>query len=257
MTLVDAHCHIEGDALAQVDALVARAQAAGVSKAVIVGQFQAPGDFGQALSAAAAHPDFFVLTYGIHPHDAAKATEADWAELDRLVALPQVHAVGETGFDFFYNHSPREPQEAAFRRQCTMAKVLHKPLVVHVRDAHDDAYRLLKEEGVTDGVIHCFTGGPEDAKRYVDLGLHISISGIVTYKKTEALAEAVTATPLERLLVETDSPYLAPIPHRGKKNEMAFVVETTKKVAQLKARPWEEVATVCAENTARLFRFAL
>lgn len=252
MILVDAHCHLEPKDYPVPDEVVARAQAAGVRHAVVVGQLQAPGDFGHALAVARARPDFLTPTMGIHPHDAAKATPADWAELERLCALPEVKAVGEAGLDFYYEHSPRLEQAEAFRRQCALATKLGKPLVVHVRDAHPECIAILREERMSRGMIHCFTGDTEQARSYLDLGFHLSISGVVTYKKTEALQAAVAFAPLDRLMVETDSPYLAPVPHRGKKNEPANVQETAKKVAELHRADPEAVALSCARNTDRL-----
>jgi TatD DNase family protein len=226
-------------------------------RAVVVGQFQEPGDFGHALELARAHPDFLVPTLGIHPHESARATDGDWRALEELCALGDVRAVGEAGLDYYYDRSPRDAQRDSLVRQAALARRLEKPLVVHVRDAHEDCYRILSESGVTRGVIHCFTGDRQAATRYVDLGFHISISGVVTYKKTEALQDAVRFVPADRLLVETDSPYLAPVPHRGRKNEPAYVVETAKKVAELKGVPLEEIARRTSENAAALFGFTL
>lgn len=257
MILVDAHCHLERKDFEDASGVVARAREAGVVRAVVVGQLQKPGDFGNALEMARAFPDFLVATMGIHPHDAAQATDEDWAELERLCAVDEVRAVGEGGLDYYYDHSPRDAQRRSLERQCVLAKTLGKPLVVHVRDAHEDCARILQEQGMAEGVIHCFTGDTAAAKSYLDLGFHISISGVVTYKKTEALQDAVRFVPLDRLLVETDSPFLAPVPHRGKKNEPRHVVETAKKIAELKALTAEEVALRTAENAARLFRFSL
>jgi TatD DNase family protein len=252
MILIDSHCHLEPKDFPQAGEAIARARANGVVHAVVVGQFQAPGNFGQALEVARAHPDFLTPTMGIHPHDAAAATEADWVALEVMCALPEVHAVGEAGLDFYYDHSPRQTQAQAFRRQCQLAKKLAKPLVVHVRDAHPECLALLRDEGLHDGIIHCFTGDTDHARAYLDLGFHLSISGVVTYKKTEALQAAVVFAPLDRLMVETDSPYLAPVPFRGKKNEPAYVHETAKKLAELKGLDAHVVALQCALNTKRV-----
>lgn len=257
MTLIDAHCHLEPKDYPAVADVLARARAAGLVHAIIVGLLQRPGDFGQALELARAHPDFLSPTAGIHPHDAAAATPADWDTLAKLAARPEVVAVGEAGLDYFYDHSPREVQAEAFRRQCQLAGQVGKPLVVHVRDAHQDCARILEEEGVRGGQIHCFTGDLSAARRYLDLGFHLSISGVITYKKTEPLQEAVRFAPLDRLLVETDSPYLAPVPWRGKKNEPGYVAETAKKVAELHGKAADEVALTCAQNTASLFRLSI
>lgn len=255
MILVDSHCHLEE--LDEVSGTVERARAAGVVHAVVVGQFRQPGDFGRALQVAGAVPDFFSATMGIHPHDAGKATEEDFRTLSELCQRPDVVAVGEAGLDYYYNHSPREVQISVFRRQCALAVALDKPLVVHVRDAHLRCYEILRGQDVRRGVIHCFTGDQADARRYLDLGLYLSISGIVSYRKTEALQEAVKYAPLDRLLVETDSPYLAPLPYRGKKNQPAYVAEVAKKLAEIKSMPAPEVGLATSRNSAALFGFDL
>lgn len=254
MKLIDAHCHLEKKDFPATAEVIERARAQGVVHAVVVGQLQAPGDFGFALEAARAHPDFLTPTMGIHPHDAAAARPDDWDTLERHCRLPEVAAVGETGLDYFYNHSPKAEQLEAFHRQCQLAKQVRKPVIIHVRDAHDDCVDVLRSEGLREGMIHCFTGDTDAARRYLDLGFFISISGVVTYKKSEALQAAVAFIPLERLMVETDSPFLAPIPFRGKKNEPGYVAATAKKIAELKGLDPEATALTCARNTAGLLR---
>lgn len=254
MKLIDAHCHLEPKVFPATAEVIARARAQGVVHAVVVGQFQRPGDFGSALDAARAHPDFLTPTMGIHPHDAAAALPDDWVALERFARLSEIAAVGETGLDYFYNHSPKEAQLEAFHRQCQLAKQVGKPVIIHVRDAHDDCVEVLRSEGMHEGMIHCFTGDTDAARKYLDLGFFISISGVVTYKKSEALQAAVAFTPLERLMVETDSPFLAPIPFRGKKNEPGYVAETAKKVGELKGVDAETAALTCARNTKQLLK---
>jgi TatD DNase family protein len=257
MRLVDAHCHLEVKDYPDVMAVLEQARAAGLVHAIVVGQFHGPGDWGNALELAARHSDFLSPTLGIHPHEAARATEDDLATLERTCARPEVRAVGEAGLDYYYDNSPRDVQARVFRHQCALALKLGKPLVVHVRDAHDDCEAILRETGVTRGVIHCFTGDTAAAKRYLDLGFLLSLSGVVTYKNAQALQDAVRFAPLERLMVETDSPYLAPVPHRGRKNQPAHVVETAKKVAELKGVTLEEVAAATTANAAALFGLTL
>ena len=254
---VDAHCHLEADDYTPLEPVLERARAAGLVHAVVVGQFQGPGDWGNALQVAAAHPGFLSPTLGVHPHEEARAGPEDLEFLTQACARPEVRAVGEAGLDYYYDRSPREVQAEVMRFQCRLAVQLGKPLVVHVRDAHADCAAILREEGVRRGVIHCFTGATEDARVYLDLGLHISLSGVVTYKKTEALQDAVRFAPLDRLLVETDSPYLAPVPHRGRKNEPAHVVETGRKVAELKGVDVAEVADTTTRNAAAVFGLPL
>lgn len=254
MILIDAHCHLERTDFAEPAEVIARARAAGVVHAVVVGQLQRSGDFGDALAVAAAHAGFLTPTMGIHPHDAAAATEADLEALAALCARPEIAAVGETGLDYYYDRSPRPRQQEVFRRQCQLARALDKPVVIHVRDAHAECHQILQEEGMRRGMIHCFTGDTEAARRYLDLGFFLSISGIVTYKKSEALQEAVRFAPLDRLMVETDSPFLAPVPHRGRQNEPGFVAEVARKIAELKRADPEEVALIAARNTAALLK---
>jgi TatD DNase family protein len=257
MPLIDSHAHLDFEDYAQdLDAVIARARAAGVERIVCVGLWRAPGSFGNALELAARDPSLFAATVGIHPHEAARVPEEDWLEAERLASDPRVVAIGETGLDFHYDHSPRDVQEGAFRRSLRSARAAGKPVVVHVREADAVCVNVLREEGVPEagGVIHCFTGDAPAARAYLDLGLHISVAGIVTFKTAEAIREAVRIVPRERLLVETDCPFLAPIPYRGKRNEPAYVAETARKVAELWGTSADEVGRVTTENVKRLFR---
>jgi TatD DNase family protein len=257
MRLVDSHAHLDfEDYAGDLDAVIARARAAGVERIVCVGLWRKAGDFGNALALATKDPSFFAATVGIHPHEAARVPEADWLACEAAAKDPRVVAVGETGLDFHYDHSPRSIQEGAFRRSIRIAQAAGKPVVVHVREADAVCAAALRAEGVPEegGVIHCFTGDATAARAYLDLGLHISVAGIVTFKTAEAIREAVRIVPRDRLLIETDCPFLAPIPYRGKRNEPAWVAETAKKVAEVWALPVEEVGEVTSENTRRLFR---
>jgi TatD DNase family protein len=255
--LIDSHAHLDFEDYANdLDGVVARARAAGLERIVCIGLWRAPGSFGNALDLAARDPSFFSATVGVHPHECARVPEEDWARHEALARDPRVVAVGETGLDFHYDHSPRPVQEASFRRSLAIARAAAKPVVVHVREADAACARVLREEGVpaAGGVIHCFTGDAAAARSYLDLGLLISVAGVVTFKTAEAIRDAVKIVPRDRLLVETDCPFLAPIPHRGKRNEPAWVVETARKVAEIWGATVEDVARATTANVKRLFR---
>ena len=254
--LIDSHAHLDGeDFAADLDAVVARARAV-LARVVLVGLWRAPRDFGNARELAARDPGFFSATVGVHPHDCARVPEEDWAACERMARDPSTVAVGETGLDFHYDLSPRQVQLESFRRSLRMAAAAERPVVVHVREADAECARVLRDEGVParGGVIHCFTGDGAAARVYLELGLYVSVAGIVTFRTAEPIRQAVRIVPRDRLLVETDCPYLAPVPFRGRRNEPAHVVETAKKVAELWGASEEDVARVTAENARRLFR---
>jgi TatD DNase family protein len=255
--LVDSHAHLDPEeGQPDLEAVVARARAAGVVRIVAVGLWRAPGSFGNALELATARPELFSATIGVHPHDCARVGEADWAASAALARDPRVVGVGETGLDFHYDLSPRQVQEACFRRSLGIAREAGKPVVIHLREADEAAGRILREEGVppAGGVVHCFTGDAAAARAWLELGLFISVAGIVTFRAAEAIRLAVRLVPRDRLLVETDSPYLAPVPLRGRRNEPANVVHTAAQVAALWGVPLEEVAALTTANARRLFR---
>jgi TatD DNase family protein len=258
MKLIDSHAHVDDPAFADDRAeVLARARAAGVDQMIVVG---AGGDLATAQGAvdlAEADEGIFAVV-GIHPHDVAKMQPDWWDTLEAMARRERVVAVGETGLDYYYDHSPREAQRQAFARFLDLARRVGKPVVCHVRDAHDEAREILAAGGAgrdLPGVIHCFTGTPDDAAAYADMGLHVSFSGIVTFKgkKCEPLREAVRRVPLDRLLVETDCPYLAPVPMRGKRNEPAFVVHTAEVVAREAGIEVAELAARTVANTRALF----
>jgi TatD DNase family protein len=255
MGFIDSHAHLDFEDYAQdLDAVIARAKAAGLERIVCVGLWRSPGSFGNALDLATRDPTFFSATVGIHPHECARVPEEDWVRHEALARDPRVVAVGETGLDFHYDHSPRPVQEASFRRSLAAARTAGKPVVIHVREADEACARVLREEGVPPrgGVIHCFTGDAAAARAYLDLGLYVSVAGVLTFKTAEAIREAVRVVPRDRLLVETDCPFLAPIPYRGKRNEPAYVVETARKVAELWGATLDEVAQATTANVRRL-----
>jgi TatD DNase family protein len=259
MQLIDAHCHLDMLSKGSTElagAIVERAQEAGLIRIVAIGQWRHEGDFGNTLSLLEQFPEVLIATMGIHPHEVSRVPEKDWKHWEALCALKQVYAIGETGLDYFYKHSEPAEQCEAFQKHCRLAKRLGKPLVVHMRDAHEDCLRILQEEEVgNQAVIHCFTGNSRQAEDYLLLGCCLSISGIVTYASAEALREAVQRIPDDKLLLETDSPYLAPVPMRGKQNEPAFVAYTAKAVAKIRETDVEALAKLCTANTLRFFGY--
>jgi TatD DNase family protein len=250
--LIDSHAHLDGEKFASDrEAVLQRARDAGVVAVLTIGVDLASSERAVAL---ASENDALYATVGVHPHDAAKFDDADWPKLERLWGHPRVCGVGETGLDYFYDFSPRERQQALFRRHLEVAGEVGHPVVIHIRDAYDDAFALIAEVGLpAGGVVHCFTGGPAECARALELGLYVSIPGIVTFKNGESIREAIPLIPDDRLLVETDSPYLAPIPHRGRRNEPAYVVETARRVAEVRGRSLAEIADLTRQNTCRLF----
>jgi TatD DNase family protein len=257
MELIDSHAHLDfEDFEADLDAVVARAGAASVSRIVAIGLWRAPGSFGNALALATTRPAVFSATVGVHPHECAKVPEEDWRRSEALAHDPRVVGVGETGLDFHYDLSPRDVQEVAFRRSLRIARGADKPVVIHLREADQAAERVLRQEGLpaAGGVVHCFTGDAASARAWLGLGLHISVAGIATFKTAGSIREAIRLVPHDRLLVETDSPFLAPVPLRGKRNEPANVVHVVAKVAEVWGITVEEVAARTTANARRLFR---
>ena len=252
--LIDSHAHVDGKEFdADRDEVLARARAAGVQRIVVIGAVGAPESAERAVALAERDPDVWA-TVATHPHDVAQMTPAWWAIHERLARHPRVVAIGETGLDYFYDHSPRDLQKAAFARFIELARAAGKPVVCHIRDAHDDAREILTAGGVTDCVIHCFTGTPDDARAYAALGYYVSFSGIVTYKTAQPLRDAVAVVPRDRLLIETDCPYLAPIPKRGNRNEPAFLTHTAEVVARCSGMTFDELAETTTRNACRVFR---
>ena len=253
--LIDSHAHIQGTEFVQdINAVIHRAQEAGVEKIIVVG---GAGDLSSNDAAVELAKNFAGLfaTVGMHPHDAKGVSEDDFNRLKGLAENQKVVAVGETGLDFYYDHSPRKIQMALFCRFIQMARETRLPLVVHDREAHREVAELLRSEGRGEirGVIHCFTGDFEAAEDFLDLGFYLSFTGIITFKKSESLRDVIRRLPLDRILVETDSPYLAPVPHRGKRNEPAFVRIVAETLARVRCVTMAEVAQATRLNTQRLF----
>jgi TatD DNase family protein len=236
-----------------VDEVLARARAAGVTVCISIGTElkRFPG----VKAVAEANPDVW-CSVGVHPHESEKELLNDEAALVAEAAHPKVVGIGETGLDYYYQHSPRQPQQTNFRSHIAAARRTGLPVIVHTRDAEDDTIAILREEmakGSFTGLIHCFTGTQKLADAALEMGLYISVSGIATFKNSAPLREVIKSVPLDRLLVETDAPYLAPVPHRGKTNEPAFVVHTAAMLAELKSVRETELATATTENFFRLF----
>jgi TatD DNase family protein len=255
MRLVDSHCHIDGKPFeSDREAVIARARAAGVETIVVIGGAHHPEELERAIRLAETHP-FVYAAVGVHPHEAAKAVEASYAALIALTAHPKVVAVGEIGLDYHYNFSPPEVQREVFVRQLGIAREASKLIVIHTREAWADTFALLEEHWGGNGgggIMHCFSGGPVEVERSLALGFHISFSGMVTYPKADEVRAAARLVPQDRLLVETDAPYLAPVPHRGKRNEPAFVVETARRLAEIRRVDPEDLAEVTSLNWRRL-----
>jgi TatD DNase family protein len=253
--IADSHTHIDMPHFdADREAAVARAREAGVREMLIVGGVDAEQGHRRALRVAG--ETGLPVSAGVHPHEAKLADEAIYDELRGLARDRSLVAIGEIGLDFHYDYSPRPVQREVFRRQVRLAREVGLPVIVHTREADDETAALLEEEGAGEvgGVIHCFTGGPELARRALALGFYISFSGIVAFPRTEVVQAVAKDVPRDRLLVETDSPFLAPPPHRGKRNEPAFVVDVARKVALIRGTSLEDVAGATSENYARLFR---
>jgi TatD DNase family protein len=252
--LVDHHCHLDAPDFADdLDGVIARARAAGVG--ILVSISMHVRKLSQTLKIAEAYPNVF-SSIGTHPHYAHTELDIPVDEIIRLSRHPKVVAIGEAGLDYHYDNSPRHLQEKGFRTHIAAARETGLPLVIHARDADDDIARILEEEsekGAFPFVLHCFTGGPSLAERGVALGGYVSFSGILTFKNSDALREIAARLPEDRILVETDAPYLAPGPWRGKRNEPAYVAETARVLAEIRGASPEAIATITTANFFRLF----
>jgi TatD DNase family protein len=246
---VDSHCHVQWSTDG-ADAAIERARAAGVTAMVVVGTDVESSR--TAVDLAGRHPDVYAAV-GLHPHDASGLDE-QWPELEAMAATAGVVAVGEAGFDLHYRHSEPDVQEEAFRVQVRLAHRLDRALVIHSREAWDDTFRVLTDEGVPPRtVFHCFTGGPDEARRALDLGARLSFSGIVSFPNADEVRAAAAMCPADRMLVETDSPYLTPVPHRGRENEPAFVTHVGAALADAVGQPVEKIAAATTAGAAAAF----
>ncbi|MBO9575295.1 MAG: TatD family hydrolase [Sphingobium sp.] len=252
--LVDSHCHLNYKGLVEHQGdVIARARAAGVGTMLNISTRER--EWADVIGVAERESDIWA-SIGIHPHEADAHAEIDTARLVAAAAHPRVVAIGETGLDYYYDHSDREQQKTSFRSHIAAARETGLPLIVHTRDAEEDTANILREEmerGAYTGVIHCFTASAEFGRAALELGLYISLSGIVTFKNATDLQNTARDIPAERLLVETDSPFLAPVPHRGKPCEPAFVADTAKFVAGLRGESVEDLAAQTTRNFFTLF----
>jgi TatD DNase family protein len=252
--LVDSHCHLDFADLGDIGAVMERARAAGVGICLSISTEMKT--FPAVRAVAERFPDVW-CSVGVHPHEAEKEPLTDAAPLLAEAAHAKVVGIGETGLDYFYEHAPRAAQRENFRIHIAAGRQTRLPVIVHTRDADDDTIAILEDEmgkGAFTGLIHCFTGTQRLADAALALGLSISVSGIATFKNSQALRDVIKSVPLDRLLVETDAPFLAPMPLRGKTNEPAFVVHTAKMLAELKGVSESELAAATTANFLRLFR---
>ncbi len=254
MRLIDSHCHLDfPDFAGEIEDVVARAQAAGVERMVTISTRVSQG---AKLAAVAERFGPVYFTIGTHPHQAAEEAETDAGAIRAFAAHPKCVGIGEAGLDYHYSYAPADVARKVFRAQIALARELALPLVIHAREADDDVAEILREEmgtGTFDAVLHCFTSSRALAETGLELGLHISFSGVLTFKNSGELRALARDIPLDRLLVETDAPFLAPVPHRGRRNEPAFVVETARVLAGLKQVGEAELAAATRANALRLF----
>lgn len=253
LTWIDSHAHLDFDRFDKDrDEVISRARARGVTTVISIGTRIESTT--RAIHLAERYPGFIYATAGFHPLYMEDDNEKGWRELEELLRNPLIVAVGETGLDYYYDTTPPDQQRASFRRHLQLSKKYNKPIIIHIRDAFDDAFQMIDEEGLdAGGVVHCFTGGPKECQAALDRGLYISLSGIVTFKNAKELRAAAAMIPSDRLLIETDSPFLAPIPHRGERNEPSFVVDTAYCVAELRGQSLESLSRDTRRNTKTLF----
>jgi TatD DNase family protein len=260
MDLVDSHAHVDvSDFDVDRDAMLGRARAAGIGTLLAIGNGPEIEKLGAAVPYAERH-DWIYASIGIHPHEAKHATEAHYVELDRLARNPRVIAWGEIGLDYHYDHSPRDVQALVFRQQLEQSRAARKPITIHCREAWADCLQILDEDWGSSGlggIFHCFSGTIEEARRGMDMGFRISFAGNVSYPKAQNLRDVAREIPLDRLLIETDSPFLAPVPFRGKRNEPAHVAEVARTIANVRNLPADDIARATAENFRSFFNLGV
>jgi TatD DNase family protein len=256
MDLIDSHAHVDvSDYDGDREGMLERAQAAGVRALLAIGNGPEIEKLGASVPYAEQH-DWIYAAVGIHPHEARHATEEHYAELDRLTQNPRVIALGEIGLDYHYDHSPRDVQAQVFCHQLDQARAAKCPIIIHCREAWSDCLKILdlqwRSSGLG-GIFHCFTGTTDEARVGMEMGFLISFAGNVTYPKAQNLRDVANTIPMDRLLVETDSPFLAPQSHRGRRNEPAYVAEVARTIGNVRNLPADEIAGITAENFRRLF----
>jgi TatD DNase family protein len=262
---VDSHAHLEGKQFADDrEQVIARALAAGVKNIVAIGNGDGPANFDCGIQLAEQY-DFIYATIGIHPHEAQLADQAAFDRMAELARHPKIIAWGEIGLDYFYDHSPRDTQKQVFAKQMELAAAAKLPIVIHCRPSNDsdnaweDCLGMIQQQWAPKGlggILHCFTGNWPQAKRALDMGFMISFAGNVTFPKAQQIRDAALEVPLDRMLIETDSPYLAPVPNRGKRNEPAFVRETARKLGELRGLSMEEIGERTSRNFYNFFKIA-
>jgi TatD DNase family protein len=262
MPYVDSHAHIEGDQFATDRVqMLERARSVGIVALLAIGNGKGPGSLDCAIPFAEQH-DWIYASTGIHPHEADLANPAAYEDMQRIARHPRVIAWGEIGLDYFYDYSPREVQQRVFIEQMELAAAARKPIIIHCRpsnnseNAWDDCLRLLREHWAATalgGILHCFTGKLQHARAALDLGFVISFAGNVTFPKAQDIRDAAMVVPLDRFFIETDCPYLAPVPYRGKRNEPAFVIETARQIGKLRNISGEEAGQIAAANFFNFF----
>jgi TatD DNase family protein len=262
---VDSHAHLDGKQFdSDRDEVIRRAQEAGIQAIVAIGNGDGPPVLDAGIQLAEKHP-FMYATLGIHPHEAKLASDSAYTEMERLARHPKVIAWGEIGLDYYYDHSPRETQQQVFTRQMDLAAAASLPIVIHCRpsegtdDAWEDCLRLIQNywapKGIG-GILHCFTGTWPHARQALDMGFIVSFAGNITFPKAQQIRDAAAQVPLDRILIETDCPYLAPVPHRGKRNEPSFVRETARKVGELRGKTMEEIGELTSRNFYNFFKIS-
>jgi TatD DNase family protein len=262
---IDSHAHLDGKQFdSDREEVIARARHAGVGTMVAIGNGDGPPKFDAGIQLAERYP-FMFATIGVHPHEAKLADDASYHEMERLARHPKVIAWGEIGLDYHYDHSPRETQKQVFTRQMELAAAAKLPIVIHCRpsdgsdNAWEDCLAMIEDQWAPrglGGILHCFTGNWPQAKRALDMGFMISFAGNLTFPKAQQIRDAAMEVPLDRMLIETDAPYLAPVPHRGKRNEPAFVIETARKLGDLRGLPAERVGEQTSANFYKFFKLA-